>query len=360
MSQRNLFLAEIQKLKPNFSDDKDFCNAVNLFLKDYPENAYDVYIDNPYILTVDYGLSFTYFHFHRGLNDFTKSKILVSSFDMHLQEVYAAIWDILRANEMNGNSYLSLHDMYIKLRKFFSYTSEDRIRAFCHYWRHVFSLEEDRIAFLKTKKQEEYIYQKILPFLESNSCTTSDFQYTDVEELCGEQNDAVRITMTSDLSILTGGPGSGKTTTIRTILASYVRNYPDATICLLAPTGKAARRLSESVQGYGKARTIDSLTFRKKILKEERESIDFCIIDESSMLSIQTFHDFLRYINPKKILLVGDIDQLPSIGAGDILRDLMNMGVTTARLTINHRSGDTILNNSYKVKRKEKVNRTRM
>jgi exodeoxyribonuclease V alpha subunit len=94
------------------------------------------------------------------------------------------------------------------------------------------------------------------------TCTDSDF-------LCDEQNEAVRNSMTSDLFILTGGPGSGKTTTIRTILSNFKENYPERTVCLIAPTGKAARRLTESVEGYGTARTIDSLVFAHKIRNEK-------------------------------------------------------------------------------------------
>lgn len=353
MSQITDFITESNKLRRYPVGGDHLLDEVQRnFITKYP-NAYDAYMENPFLLTTEFGLPFYYFRHRFGINDFTKSRILIPTFDMHIQEVYAAIYDLLRQNESNGNSYMLLRDLFVQLRKFFNYTTAERIRAFFHYFRDEFYLKDDRVAFLTTAKNEQYIYSKTIGLLDATSSICSDFVFHDVEDLCGEQNDAIRECMIPNLSILTGGPGSGKTTTVRYFLAAFKENYPTRSVKLLAPTGKAARRLTESVHGYGEASTIDSLIFAHKLQRAERETIDLCIIDEATMVSIDTFSDFLRYINPRKILLVGDADQLPSIGAGNIFQDFINMGSTCARLTINHRNGDAILDNSIKIKTKQ-------
>ena len=353
MSQVTDFIEETNKLRRYpVGGDRTLDEVQRSFIAKYP-NAYDTYMENPFILTTEFGLPFYYFRHRYGINDFTKSRILIPTFDMHILEVHAAIFDLLRQNEANGNSYIPFHDLFIQLRKFFNYTTNERIRAFFHYFRDEFYLKNERAAFLTTAKNEEYIYNKTIGLLDTTNSICSDFHFLGAEELCEEQNDAIRQCMMPNFSILTGGPGSGKTTTVRFFLAAFKENYPNRSVKLLAPTGKAARRLTESVHGYGEASTVDSLVFAHKLHRSQRETIDLCIIDEASMLSIDTFHDFLRYINPRKILLVGDVDQLPSIGAGNIFKDFIDMGATCAYLTINHRNGDTILDNSIKIKEKQ-------
>jgi hypothetical protein len=112
----------------------------------------NVYKENPYILCTEFELPFYYFRIQEGINDFSKSRITVSTFDMHLNETYAAILDILRANESLGNSYMMLHDLYKKLRKFFPYTTEERIRAYFNYYRSSLYLEDDKVAILSTAR----------------------------------------------------------------------------------------------------------------------------------------------------------------------------------------------------------------
>ena len=348
------FLEAVKVLRRNpHTKDKTLDTAVKNFLTEYQDNCMNVYAENPYILVTDFNLPFYYFRYRVGINDFTRSRIKVPTFRMHLNEVFAAISDILNQNESQGNSYLYMHDLYVRIRKFFNYTSVERLSAYLHYFRDVFYYKDERVAFLKTYQAEKYIYDRVSALLDREGCTTSDFVYEDSDELAVEQNDAIRLSMTADISIITGGPGTGKTTTIKTLLEEYKSNYPNRSVRLLAPTGKASRRLTESVDGYGEARTVDSLTFGHKIRKEEQEDIDLCIIDEFSMESIFAFCDFLRYINPRKMILVGDIDQLSAIGAGNLLYDFIHMGVVTATLDINHRNGDTILENARKIKNKK-------
>lgn len=129
-----------------------------------------------------------------------------------------------------------------------------------------------------------------------------------------EQADAVLMGLTNRLSIITGGPGRGKTTIIKTILDIW---NDDENVILCAPTGRAAQRMKESTE-----RNAD--TIHRTKLREEPEG-KLIIIDESSMLDIKLAAQFLRWAtkHENNIIFVGDVDQLPSIGAGSFFRDLI-------------------------------------
>lgn len=136
------------------------------------------------------------------------------------------------------------------------------------------------------------------------------------------------------LFILSGGPGTGKTTTINMIIRFFESEGMD--IFLAAPTGRAAKRMTEAT-GF-EAKTIHRLLELNSALSEddtrkanfERNQenpleADVVIIDEMSMVDIQLFQALLKAILPgTRLILVGDVDQLPSVGPGQVLRDLMN------------------------------------
>lgn len=143
--------------------------------------------------------------------------------------------------------------------------------------------------------------------------------------LTDEQLLAVRVALQSPVSILTGGPGTGKTTAIRTLINAFDAN--GARFALASPTGRAAKRLSEAA---GKpASTIHRLlgyspTDGFKYNDHNKLRIDFLVVDEVSMLDLVLAHHLLKAIRPgAHILFVGDVDQLPSVGAGDVLRDMI-------------------------------------
>jgi exodeoxyribonuclease V alpha subunit len=156
-------------------------------------------------------------------------------------------------------------------------------------------------------------------------------------ELSAQQQQAVEMAACSRVMILTGGPGCGKTFTTHTIVSLW--KAMGKTIALAAPTGRAAQRLSEMT---GKeAKTLHRLLeFDPKTMgfKRDRENplpYQAIVVDEASMLDLFLAHSLLKAI-PKEaqLLLVGDIDQLPSVGAGNVLSDLINSGrVPVVRLT---------------------------
>ena len=348
------FLKALSPIIPFNKDDEVFYSAVKQFYTKYGDQSIEVYNENPYLLTIEFDLPFRYFRKQEGLGIMRYSKINVPSFEMHKKEVYACITDLLRQNETNGNSYIYLHSLYMKLRKCFPHTSEKRIRAYLNCYSDVFFIDEDeRVAFRITKYNESFIYKKMKPLIEGGYCATSDFEYEDNADLCDEQNNAIRQLMTNNTSILTGGPGTGKTTTVKSLFETYRNQYPERRIQLAAPTGKAARRLTEAIGDSDyKAVTLHSIVFREQFSKDV-EDIDLCIIDEASMIPIDIFAEFLKHINPTQVVLLGDEDQLPAIGAGNLLHDLISLNVNTAKLTENHRNKDVIIKNAIKVKDKD-------
>lgn len=152
-------------------------------------------------------------------------------------------------------------------------------------------------------------------------------------ELDELQLKAVTEAIQNGLFILSGGPGTGKTTTINTIIRYFEREGYD--IYLAAPTGRAAKRMTEAT-GF-EAKTIHRMLELNGALLEENKKgarfernaenpldADVVIIDEMSMVDLQLFQALLRAIVPgTRLILVGDVDQLPSVGPGQVLRDIM-------------------------------------
>jgi exodeoxyribonuclease V alpha subunit len=155
-------------------------------------------------------------------------------------------------------------------------------------------------------------------------------------ELSAEQRQAVRAALTHKVTVLTGGPGTGKTVTVRTIIAAL--EAVGGRYALAAPTGRAAKRLSEATGRS--AQTVHRLleySPREGFRRNEEKPLpaDLLIVDEASMLDLLLTHHLLKAVDPAAhLLLVGDVDQLPSVGAGDVLRDMIESGrAEVVRLT---------------------------
>lgn len=155
-------------------------------------------------------------------------------------------------------------------------------------------------------------------------------------ELGEDQESAVKCSLKSNISIITGGPGTGKTTIIKTVLSTYRKLHKESNVCLLAPTGRAARRLAESTGEP--ASTIHralGLGLREDCDMDAVIEAGLVVVDETSMVDIYLAEKLLmacRYVN--QIIFVGDVDQLPSVGAGAFLLDMIASGkVPTTRLT---------------------------
>jgi len=156
-------------------------------------------------------------------------------------------------------------------------------------------------------------------------------------ELSDSQRAAVAAAIKGKVTIITGGPGVGKTTVVNSILRILQAN--GVSVCLCAPTGRAAKRLTESTGT--EAKTIHRLLeFDPWIMGFRRNqyatlTTDLVVVDEVSMVDLVLMNQLLRAIpNHAAVLLVGDVDQLPSVGPGSVLADMISSGVVpTVRLT---------------------------
>lgn len=174
--------------------------------------------------------------------------------------------------------------------------------------------------------------------------------------LSQEQNQAISMVLNNDFSILVGGPGTGKTSTIKAIIENYKTIDNDSNVKLLAPTGKAANRIMEQFHGETSliATTIHLELISKLMFNNEDYKIDagLVIVDEVSMIDAELFYTLITSLNEgTKLVLVGDDNQLPSVSPGNILNTLIvSNKFSLTRLTKVFRQKDmSLLDNINKV-----------
>ena len=203
----------------------------------------------------------------------------------------------------------------------------------------------------------ELLYQQ-LQSRKMHTCTNLDGEL-DYEErlmnlkLAPEQRDAVKMALTQGLSVITGGPGTGKTLIQRAILDIYRRQHPKSEICCSAPTGRAARRMEQSTgctastvhKALGLIADEDGNYGDPELLEA-----DLILIDEVSMLDIYLAGHLFDAVKPgTRIVLIGDADQLPSVGPGAVLSEIIASGrIPVVRLdkVFRQNSGSRIATNA--------------
>ena len=183
-------------------------------------------------------------------------------------------------------------------------------------------------------------------------------------ELVEEQKEAVRHVLTNGVTVITGGPGTGKTTTINAILHMLEKAGED--VLLAAPTGRAAKRMSEAT-GM-EAQTIHRLleigymredTNRQMFNRNEENPLeaDVIIVDEMSMVDITLMNALLKaVVEGQRLVLIGDADQLPSVGAGNVLKDIIRSGrISVVRLIqiFRQASKSAIVMNAHRINKGE-------
>lgn len=247
--------------------------------------------------------------------------------------VLSSVLDLCMAN---GDTYTSANALQKRIKKEFSFEVDiDEYLMNLQKERYLI-IEDDRIYH-----HTQYDAEKgIATFLSSYPYIEEDMQKHELEEDLKtlessfhiqyekKQKLAISTFFEEAFSIITGGPGTGKTTIVQGILSLYKQYFPTNTISLCAPTGRAAKRLSEL--SNGNAITIHSLLKwdleSNTFLVNEKEPIeaDLMIIDEFSMVDQWLFYNLVKASKHiKKILVIGDEDQLPSVGPGCVLKDLI-------------------------------------
>jgi exodeoxyribonuclease V alpha subunit len=174
------------------------------------------------------------------------------------------------------------------------------------------------------------------------------------KDLSEEQQTAIRVALRQPVSVLTGGPGTGKTTALKALID--ILEGAGNSYALASPTGRAAKRLSEAT-GRPASTIHRLLGFSPgegfKMNAENPLPVDLLVIDEASMLDLLLANHLLKALQPgTHLLLVGDVDQLPSVGAGDVLRDLIaseTVPVTRLSVIFRQAAGSQIITNAHRI-----------
>ncbi len=288
------------------------------------------------------------------------------------QRVFAHIRYILRHNLQNGHTFLP-QETLCKLAMQMLDTDEDTIlialEKMCEQQMLVIhKIRDTQAVYLRSYfNSEVYIAGRLQMMVETESKGVRDIskQIDRVEKeldirYATMQRAAIAGAIEQNVMILTGGPGTGKTTTLRGII--HLLKQLNFKFQLCAPTGRAANRMSElcghSAQTIHRLLEVDA-TRRDIFARNEQNPIaaDVLVVDEMSMVDVKLFEALLRAIRPQtKLIMVGDADQLPSVGAGNVFRDLLRSGkIFTVALTEIFRQSaySRIVINAHKINKGE-------
>lgn len=260
-----------------------------------------------------------------------------------------------------GNSYLTKKELFFATSKYL----KDTTITYNFFLEILEELKQKKIIFESSDNlifdYNLYNKEKNLANLIVRKLTSNQLKYTESQinkafletekaidiELSDLQKTAVKAAFTEPLVIITGGPGTGKTTIVKAILNMYVslhNNNSNALtgVALLAPTGKASKRLVELTNF--KAQTIHKYLGYTgennfEFGKDNKTSSKLVIIDEASMMDLPLAYQLFSALNDDtQVIIVGDVDQLPSVGPGQVLKDLIDCKeITTIRLNKIHR-----------------------
>ena len=306
--------------------------------KKYKSSAIEVINKNPYQLAEDIrGIGFK-------VADSIASKIGIDKNSK--DRICQGILYTLNKSLSNGHTYLPEHVLIQDSEKLLELNGE--IIKEC-----VMMLVYNQKIHIEKVNNENLIYLMPYYLAENGVCSQivklSQYEFEDLKididneinvleedkkiKLAEKQILAVKESVNSGVLIITGGPGTGKTTTINAIIDIFENNGKSVT--LAAPTGRAAKRMSETSNKEAKTihrllemgfSTDDDLTFFKD--EEDPINSDVIIVDEVSMVDIILMYNLLRAIKlGTRVILVGDSDQLPSVGAGNVLKDMINSNI---------------------------------
>ena len=358
--------------------------AVKIY-RHYGQRMYSVIQENPYQLADDIqGVGFK-------IADEIAAKVGIFT-DSDYRIKSGLFYALLQAVG-NGHTYLPETELLTSASGLLKVEPE-------HMEKHLMDLQMERKLVVKEKNGERIIYPAQFFYMELNTARMlHDLNLRETTpaekireriravlaggqmELDEHQEEAVIEAVNNGLLIITGGPGTGKTTTINTIIRYFEQE--DMEILLAAPTGRAAKRMTEATgheartihrlleltgvpiqnegkdgsAGAGSESRLEGMHFERN--EENPLDADVIIIDEMSMVDISLMHALLKAVNVgTRLILVGDVNQLPSVGPGNVLRDLIDSGkFPVVKLTKIFRQAaqSDIIVNAHKINAGERV-----
>ena len=334
----------------------------------YGQEVYSILKENPYRMADDVdGVGF------RTADEIAARVGIRTDSDFRIRS--GIQYALLQASN-EGNTYLPMPELTQRASALLEIEPE-------YIEKHYMNLAMDRKIIMRQVDDVTQIYASAFFYMEANTATMlkqldATFDVPDIEiearlrqiekqtkmDLDEHQVEAVKEAVRNGVLVITGGPGTGKTTTINTIIKYFESEGMD--IFLAAPTGRAAKRMSETT-GF-EARTIHRMLelnggvegnagFERN--EQNPLETDVIIIDEMSMVDISLMHSLLKAIVAgTRLILVGDVNQLPSVGPGNVLKDIIDSKLFhTVMLTKIFRQASTsdIIVNAHKINRGEPV-----
>lgn len=337
--------------------------ALSLY-KFYGELAIEIISDNPYLLCEEmFGVDFEAADQIGERFDFLKSD---------QKRIVSGVKYVLRHNQLNGHTCIPLTRLIPTVQQFIGIDGDLIERAIYE------AVDEGQLFFDTVKEKlsvflpemyqaERYISSRLaMSFMSMgpNLNISYEKQISAYEKemdiaYADHQKEAITLAMNLPVMVLTGGPGTGKTTTVNAMIELLEEQGSE--VCLCAPTGRAAQRMTE-LSGR-EAKTIHRLlevdyndgSGNLRFVKNEKNllSCDVVIVDEISMVDVNLFASLLKAMKlTAKLIMVGDHNQLPSVGPGNILKDILESGcVPSVKLTQIFRQAaqSQIVTNAHKI-----------
>lgn len=340
-------------------------NTINKMYNKYNDNILDILKYNPYKVKEHVNIGFDV------LDQFSlKNNIPFNG----VSRIIAGIKEAMSFYIAFGHSFAYVSDIIDRVmtklnknaRKEVEKADIIKVLLYMEEEKELIILEDSSVYLPYLYYAERNIARKILKMNKVSSSNIKDFDEL-IKRVEGEikinyspnQQDAIKTALLNNISIITGGPGTGKTTTLNGVIHALKMNNSEIKLALAAPTGKAAKRMEESTGIPAKTihRLLEYKPYDGELLcgrnEENPLDVDVIVIDESSMLDLTLMDKFLKAIKEEtKLIIVGDVDQLPSVGAGNVLKDLIKSNIIpVVRLeTIFRQQGtSTIVTNAYNI-----------